>query len=88
MPRGVSPRQSEVDASVVHLFIMDNEVPFILVDANRAREETEQLFGTVSKLLVVGRLLAPRTVDAIDPPLPIGVKFCCAAHAVPRPGDM
>jgi GrpB-like predicted nucleotidyltransferase (UPF0157 family) len=39
---------------------MDDEAPFILVDTNRAREEAEQLFGTVSKLLAS---VLPPTAD-------------------------
>jgi GrpB-like predicted nucleotidyltransferase (UPF0157 family) len=43
--------------AVGNLFSMDSEAPFILVDANSAREEAQRLFEAVSKLLT--RMLPP-----------------------------
>jgi GrpB-like predicted nucleotidyltransferase (UPF0157 family) len=34
------------------LFSMDSKAPFLLVDANRAREQAQRLFEAVSKLLI------------------------------------
>jgi GrpB-like predicted nucleotidyltransferase (UPF0157 family) len=38
--------------AVVHLFSMDSETRFVLVDANRAREEAQRLFEAVSTFLI------------------------------------
>jgi GrpB-like predicted nucleotidyltransferase (UPF0157 family) len=60
-PLGPSPPLQTADlipaAQSAILFSMDSEAQFIMVDANRAREEAQRLFEVVSKLLT--RVLPP-----------------------------